>query len=102
MGSLSWKYLVTTFFATLTIAACSAQNTAEPVLTLLVDETQAPRKLAFVHEQIQVHPGKLTLAYPLWIPGEHGPTGPLQQFANLRLNLDPATQLFNGCETRWR
>src|ERR1700758_3284471 len=43
------------------------------------------RALAFVHEEIQVRPGALALAYPRWIPGEHGPTGPIQQFAALRI-----------------
>lgn len=54
-------------------------------MTLVVDETQAPRQIAFVHEEIRVHPGRVALAYPKWIPGEHGPTGPIQNFAALRV-----------------
>lgn len=80
-----WKYLLATFFTVLAVAACSAQDNATAPMTLVVDETQAARKLAFVHEEIRVNSGELVLAYPLWIPGEHGPTGPLQQFANLRI-----------------
>jgi predicted metalloprotease with PDZ domain len=64
----------------------SAQNASAPGMTLVVDETQAARRIAFVHEEIRVRPGSLTLAYPLWIPGDHGPTGPLQQFAALRIH----------------
>ncbi|MBV9083741.1 MAG: hypothetical protein JOZ62_13765, partial [Acidobacteriaceae bacterium] len=30
-----------------------------------------------------VHPGPLTLFYPQWIPGEHGPTGPVDNLAGL-------------------
>ena len=28
----------------------------------------------------------MTLAYPKWIPGEHGPTGPIAGLAGLRLS----------------
>ncbi len=63
-----------------------AQNASAPVMTLLVDETQAARRIATVHEEIRVKPGKLELAYPLWIPGEHGPTGPLENLAALRIH----------------
>ena len=59
--------------------SASAQDTSAPVMTLVVDETQAARRIAFVHEEIQVRPGTLALAYPRWIPGEHGPTGPIQR-----------------------
>jgi len=63
-----------------------AQDTSAPVMTLLVDETQEARRIAFVHEEIRVRPGPLQLAYPKWIPGEHGPTGPIEQFAALRIH----------------
>jgi predicted metalloprotease with PDZ domain len=62
-----------------------AQDKSAPVMTLVVDETQAARRIAFVREEIRVRPGTLALAYPRWIPGEHGPTGPIQQFAALRI-----------------
>jgi predicted metalloprotease with PDZ domain len=72
------------------VAAC-AQDTSTPVVTLVVDETQAARRIAFVHEEIRVQPGPLVLAYPRWIPGEHGPTGPIQEFAALRIHAGSAT-----------
>jgi len=65
--------------------SAGAQDTSAPVMTLVVDETQAARRIAFVHEEIQVRSGTLALAYPRWIPGEHGPTGPIQRFAGLRV-----------------
>jgi predicted metalloprotease with PDZ domain len=68
------------------IRTCAfAQNISAPAMTLIVDETQAARRIASVHEEIRVRPGRLALAYPLWIPGEHGPTGPVQEFAALRI-----------------
>jgi len=66
------------------------QDTSAPNMTLVVDESQAPRRIAFVHEEIRVEPGALELAYPLWIPGEHGPTGPIFQFAALRIHAGNA------------
>jgi len=71
--------------------SASAQDTSAPVMTLVVDETQAARRIAFLHEEIQVRPGTLALAYPRWIPGEHGPTGPIQRFAALRVRSGSAT-----------
>jgi predicted metalloprotease with PDZ domain len=70
------------------IVTCArAQNApAPPVMTLVVDETQAARRIAFVHEEIRVRPGSLALGYPLWIPGDHGPTGPIQELAALRIH----------------
>jgi predicted metalloprotease with PDZ domain len=74
--------------ATATIAL--AQDNP-PVMKLLVDESQAARRIAFVREEIRVHPGPLTLAYPRWIPGEHGPTGPVQQLAAIRVRSGDRT-----------
>ena len=68
-----------------------AQTSSVPTMTLLVDETQAFRRIAFVHEQIRVQPGPVALAYPRWIPGEHGPTGPIENFASLRVRSGDAT-----------
>ena len=57
---------------------------AQP-MTVAVDESQAARRIAFVHEEIPVSAGALRLAYPKWIPGEHGPTGAIEQVADLRI-----------------
>jgi len=77
------------------IATCAhAQSVSAPVMTLVVDETQAAQRIAFVHEEIRVRPGSLALSYPLWIPGEHGPTGPTENFAALRIHAGSATLLW--------
>jgi predicted metalloprotease with PDZ domain len=54
-------------------------------MTVAVDESQAARRIAFVHEEIPVVSGTVALAYPKWIPGEHGPTGPIQHVADIRI-----------------
>src|SRR5579871_5349734 len=49
---------------------------AQPI-RLAVDATHAPEKIISAQLQIPVLPGPLVLVYPKWIPGEHGPTGPI-------------------------
>jgi len=68
------------------VSSAFAQSTSAPAMTLVVDETRAAQRIATVHEEIRVRPGNLALAYPLWIPGEHGPTGPLENVAAIRIH----------------
>jgi predicted metalloprotease with PDZ domain len=88
----SWKWVVP-LLAMVAHAAvrAPAEETAAPPMMLVVDETQAARQIAFVHEEIAVRPGALVLAYPRWIPGEHGPTGPIEQLAALRIHSASTT-----------
>ena len=58
-----------------------AQNSTPIHLT--VDLTDAPRKILHARLTIPVKPGQLTLLYPKWIPGEHGPTGPIDNLAGI-------------------
>ena len=67
-------------------AALPAAAAPSPVV-LDVDAREAPRNILHIQETIPVaHSGELTLYYPKWIPGEHGPTGPIQDLAALRLS----------------
>ena len=50
-------------------------------ITLSVDLTDAPRKILHATEVMPVQPGPMTVVYPKWIPGEHGPTGPVENMA---------------------
>ncbi len=56
-----------------------------------MDITDAPRKILHAHLVIPVQPGELTLVYPQWIPGEHGPTGPIDNFAGLNFSAGGVT-----------
>src|SRR4030081_3309437 len=60
-------------------------------ITLSVDATEAPRKLFHARMTIPVSPGPLTLVYPKWIPGEHGPTGPIVDLAGLKITAGGKT-----------
>ena len=44
-------------------------------IRLDVDATRTPERIIRTHEHIYASPGELTLAYPLWYPGEHAATG---------------------------
>ena len=59
-----------------------------PHVSLFVDATEAPRKIFHARLTIPAKPGSLTLYYPKWIPGEHGPTGPVQDLAGLKFTAD--------------
>ena len=50
---------------------------AQTPITLSADLTDAPRKILHSQETMLVQAGPMTLVYPEWIPGEHGPTGPV-------------------------
>src|ERR1051325_4711256 len=52
-------------------------------LTLSVDLTDLDRRLFIVRESMPVKPGPLTLLYPQWLPGTHGPNGPMNLLTGL-------------------
>lgn len=60
-------------------------------ITLSVDAREAPRKILHATLSIPVAPGPLTLVYPKWIPGEHGPTGPIVNLAGLKFTAGGRT-----------
>jgi predicted metalloprotease with PDZ domain len=55
-----------------------------PTVALSVDASDAPRRIIHAKLRIPAKPGTLTLYYPKWIPGEHGPTGPITDLTGLR------------------
>src|ERR1700674_1518805 len=76
-------------------SAAPALATNAPHVSLTVDATEAPRKIFHARMIIPASPGTLTLYYPKWIPGEHGPTGPIEALAGLRFTA-------NGQILKWR
>lgn len=55
-------------------------------ITLSVDASEAPRRIFHARLVIPAQPGPLTLRYPKWIPGEHGPTGPITNLTGLKFS----------------
>ncbi len=58
----------------------------QALIALEVDASEAPRKIFHARLSLPASPGPLTLAYPKWIPGEHGPTGPIADLAGLKFS----------------
>ena len=57
-------------------------------ITLAVDLSEADRGLLHATMVLPVETGSLTLLYPKYIPGEHGPTGPIVNLAGLRFEAN--------------
>ena len=66
-----------------------------PIITLSVNASDAPRKMIHSQMHIPAKPGTLTLYYPKWIPGEHGPTGPITDLTGLKFTA-------GGKTLKWR
>lgn len=64
-------------------AAMQVQARYPGMIELNVDARNIDRRIQRVRERIPVSPGPLTLWYPKWIPGNHAPTGPINQMAGL-------------------
>ncbi len=80
------RFLAHLFAALLFLVPHVIRAQAErPSITLAVDATEAPRKILHARETISVRPGALTLLYPKWIPGEHGPTGPVVDVVGVKI-----------------
>ena len=69
---------------------CAALGLAQEI-RVQVDATDAPRRMIHVHLTIPAKSGAMTLLYPEWIPGEHGPTGPVVDMAGLRVTANGQT-----------
>lgn len=78
-------------FAALVILLASAfpARAADPI-QLNVDASDVTGRVIRSRLEIPVRPGLLTLAYPKWIPGTHGPTTPLADVAGFRLRAKGA------------
>ena len=81
--------------ATAAFAQTSPPIHVTPPIHATVDVTDAPRKILHAVLSIPVQPGPLTLVYPQWIPGEHGPTGPIDNLAGLVISA-------NGQQLAWK
>ena len=57
---------------------------AAETISLTVDATRTQRKILHAHLVMPVKAGPLTLYYPKWIPGEHGPDGPIANLSGLK------------------
>jgi len=82
-------------FAIFLMASFSVFAVNAPTVALSVDASDAPRKIFHAQLRIPAKPGTLTLYYPKWIPGEHGPTGPITDLTGLKFTA-------SGKTLKWR
>src|SRR5579884_4107948 len=80
----------TNAFTPETPTATSYATQAHP-MTLVLDARTASRGLMYSHMTIPVKPGPFTFVYPKWIPGEHGPTGPLANISQIHVTANGHT-----------
>ena len=73
-----------------------ARDVAYPgVITLDVDATNLAQHIFAVKETIPVaQAGSMTLFFPEWLPGNHGPVGPIAQLAGIEITA-------NGQRVQW-
>ena len=65
------------------------------VIGIEVDATDIDRRIVSIKQTVPVTgPGPLILLYPQWIPGNHGPSGPVDDISDLRITA-------NGQPLRW-
>ena len=65
-------------------AAPAPQDVPYPgTMTVAVDATDLDHRLFAIHETLDVAPGQLTLLFPRWLPGDHGPYGKPGRLAGL-------------------
>jgi predicted metalloprotease with PDZ domain len=82
-----WPYVA--LLAALSISAAQATD-----LTVRVDAREVTSKRVHTDLTLAVKPGPLTLVYAKWMPGEHGPTGPLESLIGLEIKA-------NGARLSW-
>ena len=86
------RYVWATVFLLWRLAAVAQTGVVE---RLSVDATDATRNLLHATVTIPVAPGAVTIVYPKWIPGNHRPTGPIQNFTGLHFRA-------GGKELEWQ
>ncbi len=84
LWQLAWMFLIA--------LPAWAEN---PAVNLAVDATDAPSGLLHARLHIPASPGPLTLFYPKWIPGEHSPSGPVNNVTGLQISA-------NGARVDWQ
>ncbi|HEU5181664.1 MAG TPA: M61 family peptidase [Candidatus Polarisedimenticolia bacterium] len=70
-----------------------AASSSGPI-ELSVDASEVPRKILHVKMSMAIGDPNVRLLYPKWIPGEHGPTGPIKDVTGIKVTVQ-------GKPVRW-
>ena len=79
----------------LTLLLSTAAFAQTPPIKITADLSEAPRKLYHAEIDLPVKPGPVTLTTPKWIPGNHRPTGPVDDITGVVFTA-------NGQTLPWR
>jgi predicted metalloprotease with PDZ domain len=88
MKEIRRHFPILSLLLTSTLLAANAQQTP---IQIHADLTDAPRKLYHADVDLPVHRGPLDLITPEWIPGAHGPDGPISNITGVRFEVDGKT-----------
>src|SRR5713226_7915028 len=64
----------------------SAPATEQTPITLIVDASEVNQHRLEARMVIPAQPGPMTLLYPKWLPGTHGPGGPIGRLGGLKIS----------------
>jgi predicted metalloprotease with PDZ domain len=81
-------------FAAALLSSLAAAAQKAPI-QITADLSEAPRKLYHAEIDLPVHEGPLALTTPKWIPGNHRPTGPVDDITGVVFSI-------NGKPIPWR
>src|SRR5258708_30597357 len=82
----SWVLVAAALFVVLNKPNAVRAQDAAHAIRISVDLREAPRRIFHSRLEIPAAPGPLTLVYPKWIPGEHGPNGPISDVAGVKFS----------------
>src|SRR5580765_1662950 len=77
----------TALFVSLALLFAAAAPVQSAPIKIEVDATDASRYILHTQLHIPAQPGPLTLLYPKWLPGEHGPDGPITDLVGLKISV---------------
>jgi predicted metalloprotease with PDZ domain len=85
------------FILSLALVSLGGPGSAQAAspLTIAVDASDAPQGIDHVVVTMPATPGAFTFVYPHWIPGYHGPVGPVEDVVSLNVSV-------NGTQIPWR
>ncbi len=82
--------------AALLVTFLTLAATATAQMTLRVDATEAARRLLHAELAMPASPGPMDVYYVEWTPGNHNPSGPVQNVVNFRVTDD------RGVDLEWK
>jgi predicted metalloprotease with PDZ domain len=93
--SSAWRIIFAWLLTLTGIGVGKASAGEAPTLKIEVDARDLPRRLLHTRIEVPCRPGKVAFWIPKWVPGAHGPLGPLQKVEGLRVETSA------GILVRW-